>query len=72
MSSVENNYEGESSPVREVRRFEEDEAAAIALQQKYDDEITAERLQAETAVEDEFDRATQSKMRPARKRFSNT
>lgn len=48
------------SPVRQVRQFEKDEAAAAALQQRYDDEVTAERLQEETKLEDEFEQATRA------------
>ena len=53
--------EGETpSPVRQVRQYEKDEAAAIALQTRYDDEVTAERLQEETQLEDEFEAATRA------------
>lgn len=46
------------SPVRAVRRFEADEAAARKLQQLYDDEVTAVHAQESATMEDEFDAAT--------------
>ena len=46
------------SPVRDVRRFEQDEAEAKRLQQLYDDESRAAALQEAYRVEQEFDEAT--------------
>eukprot|EP00672_Neobodo_designis_P020763 CAMPEP_0174852232 /NCGR_PEP_ID=MMETSP1114-20130205/25258_1 /TAXON_ID=312471 /ORGANISM="Neobodo designis, Strain CCAP 1951/1" /LENGTH=72 /DNA_ID=CAMNT_0016086813 /DNA_START=27 /DNA_END=245 /DNA_ORIENTATION=+ len=51
--------EGETpSPVRQVRQFEADEAAAEKLQQEFDDEARAAHLEEVERIDAEFDEAT--------------
>ena len=46
------------SPVRQVRQFEADEAAATRLQQEYDDEARAAQMEEIDRIDAEFDDAT--------------
>lgn len=49
------------SPARQVAQYEADEAMARRMQQAYDDEIAAARVQANLNIEDEFAAATNAR-----------
>ena len=57
---ADNNKENTPSPVRAVRQFEADCAKAAAMQQLFDDEAHAARVEEEGKIEDEFDAATRA------------
>lgn len=48
------------SPIRAVRQFEADEAAARQLQQLYDDEAHAAERQEQLDIDAEFDQVTRA------------
>lgn len=50
--------EATPSPVKQVREFERDQALAAKLQQEFDDEAHAVRMEEVAQIEDEFDAAT--------------